>query len=43
MAFSLILDLDRPTAGTIVIKQAPMERALEAIRQSGVRASPTPP
>jgi hypothetical protein len=38
LAFCLILDLDRPVVGSVQINQAPMEYALDMIRQSEARA-----
>jgi hypothetical protein len=42
LAFILILDLDRPTSGTVQVNQVPMDHALEAIRQSQALAAPAP-
>jgi hypothetical protein len=39
LSYCLILDLDRPSSGTVRVSQAPMERAVAAIRQSEARKS----
>jgi hypothetical protein len=44
LAFCLILDLDRPLSGRVQVLDAPMQRALEAIRQAeAARPAPVPP
>ena len=42
MAFCLILDLDRPSSGTIRINQASMTRAVDAIRRAEAAKSALP-
>jgi hypothetical protein len=43
LAYMLILDLDRPASGSVQINQAPMQRALESIRQAEAAARAAPP
>jgi hypothetical protein len=43
LAYVLILDLDRPVSGTVQINQAPMQRALDSIRQGEAAATAAPP
>jgi len=43
LAYVLILDLDRPTSGSVRINQAPMHRALESIRQAEAATRAAPP
>jgi hypothetical protein len=43
LAYMLILDLDRPLSGSVQINQAPMQRALEGIRQGEAAARAAPP
>lgn len=43
LAYMLILDLDRPVSGSVRINQAPMQRALQAIRQGEAAAAAAPP
>jgi hypothetical protein len=42
MAFCLILDLDRPSSGTVQINQASMTRAVDAIRRAEAAKSALP-
>jgi hypothetical protein len=42
-AFVLILDLDRPTSGRVLVSQAPMQRAIADIRRSEAAKRPPPP
>jgi hypothetical protein len=42
LAFCLILDLDSPVSGTVRVNQAPMQYALDAIRQSEARRPVSP-
>jgi hypothetical protein len=43
LAYMLILDLDRPASGSVRINQAPMQRALDSIRQAEAAARAAPP
>jgi hypothetical protein len=47
MAYCIVLDLDRPGSGTVTIRQAPLERTVEAIRKAEAARvaapAPTPP
>ena len=44
LAICLILDLDRPRAGTVMVSQAPMDRAIAAIEASeAAKAAAAPP
>jgi len=43
LALIMIVDLDRPQAGTIIASQEPMAKLVANLRQTALSAPPAPP